>query len=440
MALPRDLERHRGRDQIVILQRALIVGRVDQLRRRFDADHQRRGALKQRHMRAARMQVLRDVVAAVAGADHDRAFALPVLAIVVLARVHHRAAKILQAGNLGHARNAADAGRQHDMARMHGTLAAVGAAQRHRPALFHLVIAAALELGLGPEVQLHALDVGFEPVGELVLRDVGRPVRREQHIGQVVDLHLVMQRQRMVALAPIVADALFAVDDQRIDVQLLQPRGDREPGLPAADDENSRIVFGIAGGVFAQVEPVGAAKIPRIGAATRACDAELLLKSLEFAELGQQRPRLELVAVVSIRDQPDDTAAASDPGLELEDRLDRVGAGPHHLARRRAVGIDGKAGGDSARGVKLQLLQDGIRAVDRSGCSSSAPAHRANSCRDGTASSARHGRIFSARLRTAPASCRQRPQYRPSCRACRVFSSSAVPAALSRLQAYTHSV
>ena len=71
VALARQLERHRGRDQVVILQRALVVGRVDQLRRRLDADHQRRGALHHRHLGAAGMQVLRDVVAAVAGADHD---------------------------------------------------------------------------------------------------------------------------------------------------------------------------------------------------------------------------------------------------------------------------------------------------------------------------------------------------------------------------------
>src|SRR5688500_19764195 len=43
------LQRHRNREEIVILQRALIVGRIDQLRRRLDRDHQRRGALHHRH-------------------------------------------------------------------------------------------------------------------------------------------------------------------------------------------------------------------------------------------------------------------------------------------------------------------------------------------------------------------------------------------------------
>ena len=71
VALARQLQRHRGRDQVVVLERALVVGRIDQLRRGFDADDQRRAALHQRHLGAARIQVLRDVVAAVAGADHD---------------------------------------------------------------------------------------------------------------------------------------------------------------------------------------------------------------------------------------------------------------------------------------------------------------------------------------------------------------------------------
>ena len=85
-----------------------------------------------------------------------------------------------------------------------------------------------------------AFDIGLEPVGELVLGDIDRPVRRERHIGQVIDLHLIVQRQRVIALAPVVADARLAVDDQRIDLQLLQPRRDRKPGLSAADHQHGR--------------------------------------------------------------------------------------------------------------------------------------------------------------------------------------------------------
>src|SRR4029077_3686230 len=122
----------------------------------------------------------------------------------------------------------------------------------------------------------------------------------------------------VIALAPIVADALFAIDDQRVDVQLLQPRGDAQAGLAAADDEDRGVAVGIAGRSVAQIEPVGAAKIARIGVAARTLDADLLFKSLEFAKLGQQRPGLERVAVGGIRSESDDSAAAADIGLEPE--------------------------------------------------------------------------------------------------------------------------
>jgi hypothetical protein len=106
----------------------------------------------------------------------------------------------------------------------------------------------------------------------------------------MINLHLVVQRQGMVALAPVVADALLAVDDQRIDPQLLQPRRDRQPRMTAADHQHVRIAAGVLRLRLAQIEPVGSAKIPRIGFAARPLGADLLLKPLELAEFGQQRP------------------------------------------------------------------------------------------------------------------------------------------------------
>ena len=243
-------------------------------------------------------------------------------------------------------------------------LAAVGPAQHHGPALLLLVVAAALEFRRSPEVQLHAFDIGFEPVGELVLGNVGRPVRRKQHVGQVVDLHLIVQRQRVIALAPVVADPRLAVDDQGVDLQLLEARGDAQPGLAAADHQHRRIAVGIFGLGLAQVEPVRAAKIARIGVAARPRDAELFLKTLQFFQRRQQRPGFQPAAVAGIRGQPHNAVAAALPGFELEDRLDRAGAGARHLARRRAIGIDRKPAGRGADGVSLQLLQDRVRAVD----------------------------------------------------------------------------
>ena len=83
-------------------------------------------------------------------------------------------------------------------------------------------------------------------------------------------MHLIVQDQRVIALAPVVADALFAIDDQRIDLQLREARGDRKSGVSAADHEHIRVAIGIFGGGLSDVEPVGTAEIARIGLALRA--------------------------------------------------------------------------------------------------------------------------------------------------------------------------
>ena len=65
--------------------------------------------------------------------------------------------------------------------------------------------------------------------------------RRERHVGQVVDLDLVVQRERVVALAPVVADALVLVDDERVDADLPEPGRDGQTRLAAADDQHRRL-------------------------------------------------------------------------------------------------------------------------------------------------------------------------------------------------------
>ena len=56
------------------------------------------------------MEVLRNIVAAVAGADDQGVPALPCLAVAVLAGVQDRAAEVWQRRDIGEARDAADAG------------------------------------------------------------------------------------------------------------------------------------------------------------------------------------------------------------------------------------------------------------------------------------------------------------------------------------------
>ena len=159
-----------------------------------------------------------------------------------------RAGEILQAWNIRQIGNVADAGRHHDMARMHLAGFAVGQTQHDRPASVLLVVGAAGEFRACPKIEFHVLGIGLEPAGDLVLGNVARPVRRKRHVGEVVDMHLVVQGQGMIAAPPIVPDARFAIDDERVDIQLCQPCGDGQPGMPPADHEHRRIPLGIGDG------------------------------------------------------------------------------------------------------------------------------------------------------------------------------------------------
>ena len=175
-------------------------------------------------------------------------------------------------------------------------------------------------------------------------------------------MHLVVQRERMIALAPVVADARLAIDDERVDVERLQSRGDGEAGLAAADDENFGIAVGVGGGRQALVEPVGAAEIARVGFAGRAARAaDVLLVALDLVERGEQVPGFEFAAVGG---EADDAVAAGLRGLEGEDGFDGVDAGAGDLARRRALGVDAEVRGGELGGGCLQLGKDFRRAGD----------------------------------------------------------------------------
>ncbi len=184
------------------------------------------------------MQVVRDVVGAGAGADHQHRFSGDVEIVAVAAGMQDRAAEIFGAFEFRNVRQAADAHRHHDVARMHGAGAAVGELDLRVPAALRVVVAAAEDGGAGPDVELHRLGVELEPVGELVLRDVDRPVVRERHVRKVVHADFVVQLQGAVALAPDVADALAAVDHERVDVHLAKPRRHHQPGLAGADHQH----------------------------------------------------------------------------------------------------------------------------------------------------------------------------------------------------------
>ena len=226
------------------------------------------------------MQVLRDVVAAVAGADDERALARPCGSVVVLARMQHLAAESAQRRDLRQVGNAAHAGRHHQMPRMHFALLALRRAHDGRPPFGGYVVRAAFELAARPVVELHRLDVGLEPVGELVLGDVDGPVRRERHVGQVIHVHLVMQGERVVAPPPVVADARPAIDDEGIDAELAKPGGDRQTRLAATDDEHVRVAAAVVARGLAQVGPGRSAEVAGVAVTARPAAAGALFVAL----------------------------------------------------------------------------------------------------------------------------------------------------------------
>ena len=65
----------------------------------------------------------------------------------------------------------------------------------------------------------------------------------EGQVRQVVVPDGIVQVQRLVALAPLVAGPIVLVDDQGRNPEPLQPRPERDAALAAADDE----AVGLAG-------------------------------------------------------------------------------------------------------------------------------------------------------------------------------------------------
>ena len=113
-----DREGEGGGEQVLVLEGdVLVVERVGRLRL-LQADDEGRAALDQRHFRrAGDGEVLRHVVPRGAGAEHQRALALPVEPAAVAAGMPHRAAEFLQARQVRHDRRGADAVGEDDVAR-----------------------------------------------------------------------------------------------------------------------------------------------------------------------------------------------------------------------------------------------------------------------------------------------------------------------------------
>ena len=146
---------------------------------------------------------------------------------------------------------------------------------------------------LRPVVELHHPGVRLQPVGDLVLGREHRPVVRELDVGQVVVPDRVVQAERLVAAAPLVAGPGVLVDDDRRDAELPQPGAERDAALAAADDQRrragwrSRARAASRSRRSSQVSPVA---VGAVLGALRAAVAGRLLVALELVQGGEQRP------------------------------------------------------------------------------------------------------------------------------------------------------
>jgi len=144
-----------------------------------------------------------------------------------------------------------------------------------------------------------------------------------------------MQRERVVARAPVVADARQPVDDQGVDAELAQPRRDREPGLSCADDDDRRIAVGVSLLLAAAVEPILRAVIAHV-----LLDLRTLVGFFVPAQLLQirhQHPGEQARWLLRIGDETQRCVRAAERGVEFDQRLDALRACARHPARRGSM-------------------------------------------------------------------------------------------------------
>ena len=235
------------------------------------------------------------------------------------------------------------------MARAHDTLAAVRAAKPDRPLLRTFVVSACYQFSAGPVIQFQTFDIGLEPARQLVLRNEHRPVGREGHEGQVIDMHFVMQHQRVVALAPVVADVFVTVDDQGVDVEILQPRGHRQSRLTPADHQHGGIAVGIRAALTQPVQPVLAAELPSAAIRLHLRRQGPRRLSVQCVQRSQQVPREQSMRVVRVGHQAQHPDARAMRGGEFDQGFDGLGSGAADPARRRAPSRKPKSPGLRAR-------------------------------------------------------------------------------------------
>ena len=101
-----------------------------------------------------------------------------------------------------------------------------------------------LDAGAHPDREVGVQRVALEVVGHLLLAGE-RPGRRgERHPGQAVVLGGAVELQGVPLVAPVVADALVAVDDEEGAAEPLEVVSGGEAGLAGADDQRLDVLGG----------------------------------------------------------------------------------------------------------------------------------------------------------------------------------------------------
>ena len=256
----------------------------------------------------------------VVGADHHHFLAGVGVWPAVLGRMLLLALEDVLPLDLRHVGLARHAGGKHQVLGADDLALAV-ALYRHFPFLLGRVVARVHAVGGRPVVHLHHLGVHLQPVADLVLGREHRPVGRKRQVRQVVVPHRVVQAQRLVAAAPLVARAGVAVNHDVRHAQLPQPRAQRDTALPAADHQHEGLLFcAQAGGlVVPALQPGLAAALDAVLGPHRAARVHRLFVALEFLRGRQQRP----------------DAPVLDAHVAVAARVRRVDGDP---GRRHAVG------------------------------------------------------------------------------------------------------
>ena len=257
--------------------------------------------------------------------------------------MQHRSAKAREGRDVRQIRRAADAGGHDDVARPHAAQAAVGKSYTRIPTARFPVIARAFERGAGPEIDFHRLDIGFQPVGELVLGKVKRPAGGERDVRQVVAVHLVVQLQARITQPPVVANAFFAVNHQGIHTQLPEASRRGDAGMAAAHHQYCRVATGKSYRLAPLVLPVRAVEVAREGRLLALCAQGSFFVALQVFQRGQQSPghwRRGATGNIGVDSEADESRTVPAIGLEAQYRLERIRTGTLDHARRAALWID----------------------------------------------------------------------------------------------------